>query len=126
MAKILVVDDQTSVRLRVRSLLEAAGHRITEAANGYDALKAMELPHDLIITDVLMPEMDGLEIVAHLRQAGSSSLVLVISGGWKDETIDVLDVAKKLGADRILSKADIAAKLVPTVDDMLRAKPARP
>jgi hypothetical protein len=52
--------------------------------------------------------------------------VLVISGGWKDETIDVLDVAKKLGANRILSKADITAKLVPTVDDMLRAKPAQP
>ena len=86
----------------------------------------MESPHDLVITDVLMPEMDGLEIVAHLRRAGSSSLVLVISGGWKDETIDVLDVAKKLGANRILSKADIVAKLVPTVDDMLRAKSAGP
>ncbi|HXS40860.1 MAG TPA: response regulator [Stellaceae bacterium] len=127
MAKILVVDDQASVRLRVRSLLEAAGHHITEAANGYDALKAMEMPHDLVITDVLMPEMDGLEIVAHLRRKGSSSLVLVISGGWKDESIDVLDVAKKLGANRILSKADITAKLVPTVADMLGAtRPARP
>jgi CheY-like chemotaxis protein len=59
MAKILVVDDQSSVRLLIRSLLEAAGHSVTEAANGYRAIEILKVPHDLVITDVLMPEMDS-------------------------------------------------------------------
>jgi CheY-like chemotaxis protein len=122
MAKILVVDDQSSVRLRIRSLLEAAGHNVTEAANGYRAIEILKVPHDLVITDVLMPEMDGLEIVRHIRKTGSTKLVLVISGGWGVNSVDVLNVARELGADRVLRKAEISDKLVATVGAMLAGK----
>lgn len=124
MAQILVVDDQSSVRLRIRSLLEAAGHNVTEAGDGYRAMERLKSPHDLVITDILMPEMDGLEIVTHIRKTGSHVPMLVVSGGWHDDAIDVLDLAKKLGANRVLSKSEIPRKLVTTVAEMLGTKPA--
>ena len=124
MAQILVVDDQSSVRLRIRSLLEAAGHSVTEAANGYRAMEKLKSSHDLVITDVLMPEMDGLELVTHIREMGSRIPMLVVSGGWHDDAMDVLDLAKKLGANRVLRKSEIPGKLLATVAEMLGTKPA--
>jgi hypothetical protein len=62
--------------------------------------------------------------VTHIRKTGSTNRVLVISGGWGVDTVDVLDVARELGADRVLGKAEISGKLVATVSAMLAEKRA--
>lgn len=67
-ANVLIVDDSRTVRMMVRSALEQAGHRVTEAYDGVNAIATLEnVKPDLIITDVNMPEMDGITLVRELR-----------------------------------------------------------
>lgn len=125
MARILVVDDQASVRQFIRNILEKAGHVVVEAANGRKAVDALQSVFDLVITDVLMPEMDGLEFVERLKSAGNDVPILVMSGGWRDTGVDLLSIAKRLGANRILRKEDVRDALLGTVADMLASRAAR-
>jgi CheY-like chemotaxis protein len=122
MSRILVIDDQLSARSFIRDLLEGAGHTVVEAENGRRAVEVLTSAFDLVITDVLMPDVDGLEVVRHLKQVNPGIPVLVVSAGWKDRAIDLLSMAKKLGADRTLSKWEVRAALLPTVADMLSAR----
>ena len=69
MASILVIDDERHIRDLLRKVLEGAGHTVKEASNGRDAMRIWrESPVDLIITDILMPEQDGLEFIRELRR----------------------------------------------------------
>jgi CheY-like chemotaxis protein len=122
MSCILVVDDQLSIRRTIRALLEAAGHAVIEAADGLKAIEALSAACDLVITDIMMPEMDGLELVQHVKRMGSDIPVLVISGGWNNPSLDVLSVARKLGAHGVLSKSEIGTKLVSTVAEILSTR----
>ncbi|HLI11843.1 MAG TPA: response regulator [Alphaproteobacteria bacterium] len=119
MARILITDDQGSVRGFVRAILEDAGHIITEARNGREALLALSRPHDLVITDVMMPDMDGLELLRHIKASARNLPVLVITGGWANKGVDLLSVVKSLGADRALSKARLRTELLPAVSSLL-------
>lgn len=118
MSCILVVDDQESVRASVRKILEFAGHTVFEACNGLEAISALAPEIDLVITDVIMPEMDGLEIVRHVRRVRKDLPVLVITGGWGAPS-DLVSIAVKLGADRAMSKTRVPAELVSAVGQML-------
>lgn len=120
MSRILVIDDQASARGLIRGLLEGAGHAVVEAPDGRHAVEVLSSsPFDLVITDVLMPDVDGLEVVRHVKQTNARIPVLVVSAGWKDHAIDLLSMAKKLGADRTLSKRQIRTGLLATVSEML-------
>ena len=119
MSRILVIDDQASVRGLIRQTLERAGHAVVEAADGRQAAAALRSTFDLVITDVLMPEMDGLEVIQHIKGMGSDTPVLVVSAGLKHSSLDLLSFSQKLGADRTLSKGDIRTALLDTVADML-------
>lgn len=83
MQTVLVVDDEASMRSIVCDVLEAAGYRVLEAANGAAALAraaTAEAPVDLVLTDLAMPGMDGLTLVRHLRAAHPDLRVLIMSG----------------------------------------------
>jgi CheY-like chemotaxis protein len=123
MSQILIVDDQESVRSSIRALLEPAGHTVVDTNNGQAALQLLTEGFDLVITDMMMPEMDGLELVRHVKRKFRSMPILAITG-WSAEGVDLLAMATKLGADRALAKAALQARLVPTVAFMLaRRKP---
>jgi CheY-like chemotaxis protein len=105
MAQILIIDDEAPFRTMLREVLEGQGYHVLEAANGLKSLKIQsETPSDLIVIDILMPEMEGLETIMEFRRQWPDTKIVAISGGSKKIDFDILDVAKRLGATDTLQK----------------------
>lgn len=106
MARILVIDDDHAIRSVVTLLLERNGHQIVVAENGRRGLKILETDEfDLLILDIFMPEMDGLEAIRLVRQIRPVMPILVMSGGAQIGAMpDYLSMATKLGAIESLRK----------------------
>lgn len=105
MAKVLVVDDEELARFTIREILETAGHEVEEAENGVEALALQSAgPFDLVITDIIMPEKEGLETIIELKQRNPSLNIIAISGGGRTRNLDFLKLADECGADSILTK----------------------
>lgn len=105
MADILIVDDDARVRRILRRILEGDGHQVVEAEDGTVALRRFAgHPADLVITDVYMEEMGGLEFLMRLREAWPEAKVVVMTGGGFIEGKDLLEAAGPLGAIATLSK----------------------
>lgn len=103
MARILIIDDEASVRLLLRSVLESAGYEVTEAVNGRQGLELYRrAPADLVITDIVMPELNGLDMLLELTREFLHAKVIAISGAGGEK--NVLDVAKLLGARQTFRK----------------------
>ena len=96
---ILLIDDDPIFRGMVKQALELAGYDVTEAADGNEGLKIQfERSADLIISDIIMPEKEGIETVLEIRERFPAVKIIVISGGgWYGTEID-FDMAEKLGA----------------------------
>jgi two-component system chemotaxis response regulator CheY len=103
---ILVVDDVPEIQRFVARCLEPAGHAISFASSGHEAARiAKESPVDLLITDVLMPDGDGLELIRDVKQMRPSVRILAISGGGNSLTPQYCTtVAKAMGAHAVLMK----------------------
>jgi CheY-like chemotaxis protein len=103
--RILVVDDNEAFRVLLRQTLRKAGYEVAEACDGDEALRLFTAnPVRLVITDVLMPEKDGIETIRALRRGGPPVKILAISGGGRLEPRMCLSLAKMIGADRVLAK----------------------
>lgn len=103
MATILVIDDEERVRILLRTALEAEGYEVTEAANGRQGLDLYRhKPTDLVITDIVMPELNGLGMLLELMREFLDVKVIAISGAGGEK--NVLDVAKLLGARQTFQK----------------------
>ena len=103
MANILVIDDQDSIRALLRTMLETAGHEVIEASNGRMGLELYRRrPSDLVITDILMPELNGLDMIVELTREFLDAKVIAISGSGEGK--NTLDHAKLLGARRTFRK----------------------
>lgn len=125
MAAILVIDDDEAVRKLIAMILERDQHRVVEAANGVSGIKAFKAAaFDLVITDLIMPEQEGLETIRELRKDGGRVRILAISGGFPGNPIDILDMARSLGADAALGKPFTPASLLAEVDSLLAPPPA--
>ena len=103
MASILVIDDEEPIRAFLRAVLERDSHQVLEASNGHHGLELYrERSPDLIITDLVMAEMDGLEMMMELTKRFLDVKVIAMSGGPESE--GALNVAKLLGARQALQK----------------------
>ena len=103
MATILVIDDQDSVRALLRTVLEQAGHVVTEASNGREGLEAYRArTADVVITDLCMPEMNGLDLILELTRAFLNVKVIAMSGA--DDLDSAFQTARLLGARQTLQK----------------------
>ncbi|MGE0468784.1 MAG: response regulator [Nitrospira sp.] len=103
MASILIVDDDAPIRALLRRILEEDGHQIREASNGEIGLRLYrDAPADLVITDIMMPERDGMEVTLALTQEFLDARVIAITGGTGDQNF--LNVAKLFGARRVIQK----------------------
>lgn len=115
MARILVVDDEPLVRTMARTALQRAGHDLGEAANGAEALAALERERfDLAIIDLIMPEKQGLETIMQIRAGGHDLKIIAASGGGTAR-LDLLPLAEKSGADFTIGKPFDLAELVALV-----------
>src|SRR5215469_16659727 len=116
MAKILVIDDDPLVRSTVARVLRHRGYEALLAEDGQKGLKLFqsEAP-DLVITDIIMPEREGIETIREMRAARPEVKIIAISGGGRLRNLDLLAMAGKLGADEIVAKPFDAAELVAPV-----------
>jgi len=120
MARILVIDDDAQVRGAVRRILERARHTVEDVADGDAGLRAhRERPADLIITDIFMPERDGIETIRELRRESPQVKIIAISGGDRTQTLDLRKDAELLGASRALRKPFELSELLRAVDELL-------
>ena len=105
MADVLIVDDDPQVRRTFRRLLESGGHSVEEAANGKEAFRALETQaFDVVLSDIYMPEMDGVEFLIRLHDTHPGMRLIATSGGGYRDKEDLLDDAQALGAFRTLPK----------------------
>lgn len=105
MPKILVIDDDEQVRALLHEILDRAGFEVVEAANGAEGVRAYRsTPADLIITDLIMPEKEGVETILELRRESPSVRIIAISGGGRNGAQDYLAIAVQLGARRVVAK----------------------
>jgi DNA-binding response OmpR family regulator len=116
---ILVVDDEPAIVTVIRERLEGEGFRVRAAGNGEAALADLQEPLDLIILDLMLPDLDGFEVLRRLRQAGSDLPVIILTA--RDEDIDVV-VGLELGADDYVVKPFNPRQLVARVRAVLRRR----
>jgi DNA-binding NtrC family response regulator len=113
-------DDEAAIRELVRAVLDSETRFFAEAANGLDAQRLLDRePFDLIITDIIMPDCDGIELLMAIRQKSPSARIIVMSGGGRVRAEHYLDLAEKLGATRIFEKPFNITELKQTVSDLL-------
>ena len=120
MARILVIDDEELVRFTLKQALQKAGHEVLEAADGKDGVAVSKRsPVDLIITDIIMPEKEGVETIVELRRDDPDVKIIAISGGGRTGTTDYLELAQKLGSQRVLRKPFGRQELLEAVQETL-------
>lgn len=122
MASILVIDDNPEFREILRRHLEANGHGVTLAENGEQGLDLLGQGHfDIVLTDILMPQRDGVEVLREAKRRWPDLPVIAISGGGWIGATELLGMAERLGADKVLQKPVRREDLIQAVDQALRA-----
>jgi CheY-like chemotaxis protein len=118
---ILIIDDDDDVRQLIIKMISSEGHSLLEAANGKIGMDIVRGGQeiDLVITDLIMPEKEGLETIRELRQDFAHIKILAISGGGKIEALNYLPVAKGMGADLTLSKPFVRQDLIDAINTIL-------
>jgi CheY-like chemotaxis protein len=130
MAKILIVDDEEHVRAALKQVLERAGYEVSVAATGHEGLELMKKEGaDLVITDVIMPGIDGIATARQIREKYRNTRIIVISGGGKTapepyepdaiSTRSYLASASSAGADRTLAKPFDREEILRAVRELL-------
>ena len=126
MTRVLVVDDDPLVREAIVAMTTRAGHEVTEAENGAVALRNHEqTPADVIVLDVVMPVMEGIETIRALRKCDPNVKIIAISGGAPSGGSTYLKYASNLGAHAVLSKPFRNSELLACIDALLDAGPDR-
>jgi CheY-like chemotaxis protein len=124
MSRIFVIDDDQAMRRATCRALEAAGHAAAAYENGRDAVRDIRRdPPDLLVTDIFMPEMEGLETIREVRAHCPNLPILAISGLAFDSG-DYLRIAEKFGAVASLKKPFRPAELLDLIDRLLAAREA--
>lgn len=118
MLRVLVIDDEAMVRKIVRKMLERSGHTVVEAENGKLGIEQLKTAtFDLVVTDIIMPEMEGIETLINVKRQRPETQVIAMSGGGRTGNVDFLQTAQKLGAAAILHKPFTMASLASAVEE---------
>ena len=124
MARILIIDDEELVRVSLRKILETAGHDVVEAADGREGLERYrENPADVVITDIIMPHIEGIETIQTLKQEYPDVKIIAISGGGEIDKKTLLTWAAEIGAQGVLAKPFKPKEIVDAVRRVLGENP---
>ena len=122
MQRVLVIDDDEQLRALLYEILDRAGFEVVEASNGVEGIKLYRSqPTDLVITDLIMPEKEGVETIMELRRDFQNVRVVAISGGGRSGGRDYLPIAARLGAHRTVAKPFSRQEILDAVRDTLAA-----
>ena len=122
MTRILVIDDEAPVRALIRQTLEEEGYFIGEAADGEEGLAALQtMAAELIITDLFMPNKEGIETIRAVRKQFPQIKILAISGGGRHKLMNSLHEASRFGAHHTLAKPFTPDQLIEAVATVLAA-----
>ncbi len=120
MSRILIVDDDQQIRNMLRITLEREGHDVVEAADGLQAVKVYKTDVvDLVITDIVMPEKEGIELIMELKGMDPAVKIIAISGGGRINPEDYLKWARRFGVENTFSKPVDRQKLLAAVAHLL-------
>jgi len=123
--RLLVIDDESSIRMFLRDVFESKGCTVTVAPSGTDGLRfAKAEKYDVIITDMVMPDLGGAELIAELRKGGMDTPIIAITG-YSDGEAN-LAVAKDYKVDCVVYKPFIAKELIDAVEQVLKARRIEP
>ncbi|MGE5256303.1 MAG: response regulator [Hyphomicrobiales bacterium] len=127
MESILIIDDEPQIRSMIRLVLERAGYSVMEAADGVEGIRRFrENPANLIITDLIMPNKDGIGMIIELKKEFPDIKIIAMSGGGLNRPEGYLRGAQKLGAACTLSKPINRQELLRSVKDTLESKSEEP
>ena len=121
MERILVIEDDEMIAKMLRSVLEKAGYAVSEARNGKEGLLAQQREAaDLVITDLIMPEKEGIETIIELRRTYPGLRIIAMSGGGRTGSAgDYLQIARQVGAARVVAKPFALEQMVATIREVL-------
>jgi CheY-like chemotaxis protein len=121
MERILIIDDEPQIRSMLRLMLERVGYEVAEAPDGIEGIRRYrESPADLIITDLIMPNKDGIGMIIDLKKEFPKVKIIAMSGGGVNRPEGYLDGAKKLGATRTLTKPIDRDEMLKAVKETLK------
>jgi CheY-like chemotaxis protein len=120
MAKILIIDDDVGMRRTASRMLRRGGHKVVEAEDGVEGLRVFRTERpDIVVSDIVMPEKEGIETILELRRENPALQILAISGDLTGSTT-YLRLAEMLGANGTLAKPFRAADLLREIDRLMR------
>ena len=119
-ADILIIDDDAAVREVLRRILESDGHTVREAEDGEKGLRAYRVERaDLVIADILMPVMNGLELIQEIRRESPAARIIAITGYDSNEEAGYLRLAEEYGAARTFNKPVMVPELLSAVAELV-------
>ena len=117
---ILVIDDESQIRNLLSEMLKKAGYSVIVAEDGKEGIKLyLENSIDLVITDIIMPDKEGLEIIRELKRNYPDVKIIAMSGGGAGTSEDYLSMAEKFGAQRILHKPFTMKDVLSAVSELI-------
>lgn len=120
MGKILIADDDFEIRDSLQKLLQLKGHEVELAKDGLEACKALDADHfDMMVTDIVMPNQEGLESIMQARQKHPGLHLIAMSGGGTARTENYLRMAMTFGAEAIFMKPFSPREMLEKVDELL-------
>jgi DNA-binding NtrC family response regulator len=124
MQRILIIDDDHHILLMIKKMLERAGFEVDLASNGLEGLALFQkIQADLVITDIIMPEKEGLETIREMKKIRSDLKIIAMSGGGKISADNYLETAKIFGASIVLEKPFSQKTMILAVSDLLGLPP---
>jgi CheY-like chemotaxis protein len=125
--KVLIIDDDPLVRYTLSKILIGNGYEVVTAIDGERGFACLALENPaVVITDLIMPERDGIETIIRIRREHPGIGIIAISGGGRYRSFDMLPMAQSLGADAIVAKPFEADELLGPVQRLAAAASAKP
>ena len=122
MPHILLIDDDTEFRTMLKLVLEKAGFDVSEASNGKEGIRLYKSTHfDLVVSDVFMPEKEGIETTIELKTINPDIKIIAISGGGKNNELNFLDSLKHFGAQCTFQKPFNTKEFVKAINELIEA-----